>query len=263
MKKGMYYGCIPGGTREEKFRNARDAGFDGVEVDTLRTDADREETKALAEKYGVAVPSVMNTDHWKYPLSDPDPEVRRKSLLGVRQSVETAVALGADTVLIVPGVVGPDVTYEEVFERSKESIKEILPLAEEKDILIAVENVWNKFLLSPVEFASYVDGFASDHLVAYFDAGNICLYGYPDHWIRTLGGRIRKVHVKGFDTGRSAFGGLMKGTVDWKSVSGALHEIGYDDFITAELEVEGEDKIAGLKKLASELGEIIDPGRAR
>ena len=257
MKKGICLGCVPGNTTEEKFANAAGHGFDGVEVGTITDPAERKEICKLSEKHGVAVPSVMNAAHWDSPLSDPDPAVRKKSLAGVAASIETAVAVGAGTVLVVPAVVSPDVAYEQAWERSAESIYSILPLAERNSVVLAVENVWNKFLLSPVEFASYVDGFGSECLRAYFDAGNIVAYGYPDHWIRTLGGRIDKVHVKGFDAAKHAFVQLREGTIDWPRVMAALTEVGYDDYITAELGPAGDDPAAGFARISREMDEIM------
>lgn len=257
MKKGICLGCVPGDTVEEKFASAAAHVFEGVEAGTITDPAERKEIRKLSEKHGVAIPSVMNAAHWGSPLSDPDPAVRKKSLEGVAASIETAVAVGAGTVLIVPAVVSPDVTYEQAWERSAESIYSILPLAERNRVVLAIENVWNKFLLSPVEFASYVDGFGSEYLRAYFDVGNIVAYGYPEHWVRTLGARIDKVHVKGFDAGKHAFVQLREGTIDWQSVITALKDIGYDDYVTAELGPAGDDPAAGLARISREMDEIL------
>ncbi|MFH1732252.1 MAG: sugar phosphate isomerase/epimerase family protein [Planctomycetota bacterium] len=260
MKKGTCIGSLPGDTADEKLANAKRLGFDGVEVGTMTDPARREEHRAASEKHGVAVSSVMNSAHWEHPLSDPDPAVRAKSIEGVAASIETAAALGADTVLIVPAVVNPGVTYEEAWERSAESIREILPAAEEKNVILAVENVWNKFLLSPVEFAAYVDSFESEYVRAYFDAGNIVAYGYPDHWIRTLGARIVKVHVKGFDAGKHAFVQLLAGTVDWPAVMNALKDVGYDGYLTAEQGGEGKGPMKDIEKISSDLDSILAMG---
>ena len=257
MKKGICLSCVPGKLDEQKYANARKFGFDGVEVGTLRDPAERQAHKELAARHGVAVSSVMNSDHWAHPLSDPDPAVREKSLECVAQSIETAAYLGGDTVLIVPGVVNPLVPYEAAYERSIESIRKVLPQAEDKGIALAVENVWNKFLLSPMEFAAYVDSFESPCLRAYFDAGNIVAYGYPEHWVRTLGERIVKVHVKGFDAGRHAFVQLLEGTIDWRRVMTALQAIGYDDYVTAELAPDRDDPIGGIERISSEMDRIL------
>jgi hexulose-6-phosphate isomerase len=261
MKKGICLACVPGADDRERYANAARCGFDGVEVGTLRDGDQRQTHKELAKRHGLAVSSVMNSDHWQYPLSDADPAVRRKSIDGVIASIETAVALGADTVLIVPAVVTADVTYEQACERSAESIRKLLGPAEKSRVALGVENVWNKFLLSPVEFAAYVDGFNSEYVAAYFDVGNIVAYGYPDHWIRALGKRIRKIHVKGFDADRHAFVQLMEGTIDWPRVAAALKEIGYGDYVTAELGPAGADPITGLRRISSEMDRILSMAR--
>jgi hexulose-6-phosphate isomerase len=124
-------------------------------------------------------------------------------------------------------------------------------------VAIAVENVWNKFLLSPIEFAQYVDSFDHDLLRAYFDVGNIVAYGFPQHWIRTLGKRIRKIHIKGFDAKTHAWVQLLEGSIDWQAVMDALTEIGYDDVITAELRGKGDDEKAGLKAISDDMDTIF------
>ncbi len=262
MKKSICLGCVPGRDDGERYANAARCGFAAVEVGTLVDPAERRKHKDLAAKHGLAVCSVMNSDHWQYPLSDPDPGVREKSLAGVAASIETAAALGADTVLVVPAVVTPDVTYEEAWERSADSMSCVLPLAEKRKIVLGVENVWNMFLLSPLEFAGYVDGFGSEYVAAYFDVGNIVAYGYPDHWIRTLGERIGKVHLKGFDAAKHAFVQLLDGTIDWPRVMAALRDVGYDGWLTAELGPEGPDLLEGLAKISGDMDRIL-AGRAR
>ena len=199
----------------------------------------------------------MNTLHREHSLSDPDPAVRAKSLESVEASIETAVALGADTVLIVPAVVKPDVTYEEAWERSAESIRKILPKAEDRGVVLAVENVWNKFLLSPIEFADYVDEFDSEFVAAYFDVGNIAAYGYPQHWIRTLGDRIAGVHVKGFDANAHQFVQLCTGTIDWPAVMAAFRDVGYDGYLTAEQAGETGDDAVDIVKISDDLDSIL------
>ena len=255
LKKGICLGSVPGADAAERFANAARFGFDGVEVGPM-DEAGRDRVKALSEARGVGVTSVMNAAHWQHPLSDPDPEVRKASLAGLAESIDTAAALGAEVVLVVPAVVKPDVTYEQAWERSVASLKEILPAAAERGVCLAVENVWNKFLLSPVEFAAYVDSFASEHLAAYFDVGNILLYGYPDHWIRTLGRRIRRVHLKGFDTEAKRFTYLREGSVDWPAVVSALEDVGYSGYLTAELPVDKADPLGRLQQISEDLDAI-------
>ena len=257
MKKGICIDSLPGANADEQLALAKQLGFDGVEVNTMTDPDQRLEYRAASDKHGVGASSVMNSDHWDYPLSDSDPAVRARSLEGVAASIDTATALGADTVLIVPAVVTADVTYEQAWEQSVESIKAILPMAEERNVALAVENVWNKFLLSPVEFAAYVDSFENGCLRAYFDAGNIVTYGYPDHWIRTLGERIAKIHVKGFDSETHEFVQLLAGNVDWPAVIKALKDIGYNDYVTAEQAGEGNGPTSDVEKISFDLDRIL------
>ncbi|NLF17922.1 MAG: sugar phosphate isomerase/epimerase [Lentisphaerae bacterium] len=260
MKKGIVYVCLPEGDPQARFGLAAEMGFDSVEVPTLRTDDERERFRKAARDAGVAVSSVMNIDHWSHPFSDPDPAVRAASLAGVQQSLDTAAALGGDTVLLVPAVVTPAVTYEQAWERSREAIGSILPQAEKLKVKLAVENVWNRFLLSPIEFAAYVDSFKSPWMTAYFDVGNIVAYGFPQHWIRTLGRRLDKVHIKGFDGPKHAWTQLLAGSIDWPAVMAALREVGYDGAVTAELKGPGDDPRAAVQAISADMDRIFAIG---
>lgn len=229
---------------EDRFQIAHDAGFERIECPTTPEQADAEAMKEAAAQADIKIHSVMNMDHWKYPLSSPDPAVVNRSLDGARTSIRNAHLWGADTVLIVPGVVDSKTSYGEAYKRSKESIRQLLPLAEELQVIIAVEEVWNKFLLSPLEFAQYVDSFQSPWLKAYFDVGNVVLYGYPQDWIRTLGPRIVKLHIKDFSFRRDPvtrksvtdWVPLGEGDIDWPAIYSALADIGYKGTATVELE---------------------------
>jgi len=192
--------------------------------------------KEAARKTGVKIHSIMNSKHWRYPFSSSDPETVRVGMEGMKTSLRNAAELGADTVLLVPAVVNAETSYRDAYVRSQRHIRELLPMAKELDVVIAIENVWNKFLLSPLEFARYVDEFESPYLQAYFDCGNIALYGFPHDWIRTLGRRIAKVHVKGFDVKKRKFTNLLDGTIDWLEVRRAFSDIRYNGYIGAELE---------------------------
>jgi hexulose-6-phosphate isomerase len=153
--------------------------------------------------------------------------------------------LNVDTILVVPGAVDvffnpkiPVVSYDKVYERVYESLKELIPVAEKFKVNIGIENVWNKFLLSPIEMRNFVDSFASDYIGVYFDVGNILAYGYPEHWISILGKRIKKVHLKDFKKSignAEGFVNLLYGDVNWKAVMLALKEIKYTDYLIAEV----------------------------
>ncbi len=225
----------------ERFQLAKDAGFERIECPTTPKQADAEAMKAASEKCGLPIHSVMNMDHWKYPFSSPDPAVVEKTLEGARTSIRNAHLWGAETVLLVPAVVNAETTYKQAYERSQPAIKKLIPLAEELKVTLALEEVWNKFLLSPLEFARYIDEYQSPRIRAYFDVGNVVLYGYPQDWIRTLGPRIAKLHIKDFYFRKmeAKWVPLGEGDIDWKAVYQALHDIGYKG--TATLELDGGD----------------------
>ena len=255
IKKGLVFGMLPGNLSiEDRFKLAADVGFEGTEIGTVRDPKTLKRMMAAAGKTGVRIHSVMNSDHWGSPLSSPDPEVVAKGMQCMEVSLQNAHDCGADTVLLVPAVVNPAVRYGEAYERSQKQIRKLLPLAEKLKVIIGVENVWNKFLLSPLEFARYVDEFKSRFLKAYFDVGNVVLFGFPQDWIRTLGSRIVKVHVKGFDARSSRFTNLRDGTIDWPEVRRALKEVKYSGFMSAELGGGGEEY---LKDVSERMDKII------
>ena len=258
MKKGICIGSVPGGSTAERFKLAKEAGFDGVEIGTLTDDTDRHQTREIATQHQLEVFSVMNSKHWACPLSDADATVRAESRDGMLDSMATATAVGADAVLLVPAVVNEATDYEVAYERSQAEIRKLIPAAAERGLTIAIENVWNKFLLSPIEFSRYLDEFETEIVTAYFDVGNIVLYGYPQHWIRSLGSRISKVHVKGFNANDRQFTYLIEDcTIDWNAVMTALEDIGYDDYMTAELPVDTDDPEGRVHSISADMDRII------
>jgi L-ribulose-5-phosphate 3-epimerase len=263
VTKGVLLGMLPESLSiADRLQVARDAGFEELECGTTPDQAKAEEILAGAKKAGLRIHSVMNSDHWRFPLSSPDPAIRAKCIAGMEVSMRNAKLWGAETVLLVPAVVNPETSYRDAWERSQKHIREMIPLAKELKVVIAVEEVWNKFLLSPIEFATYVDDFKSPWVKAYFDVGNVVLYGYPQDWIRTLGNRIVKVHFKDFKfrRGRSGnqeaeFVNLQDGDIDWKQIHAALREIGYKGSATVELR--GGDA-AYLKDVSSRVDKILN-----
>ena len=258
MKKSINYWSFEGGLQGAKplaqaFAEAREKGFEAVEVclgeaGDLTQETTEKECEAIrreAETCGVEIASVATGLYWNYSLTDDRDLVREKARIITRSLLERAAWLGTDAVLVVPGAVDvffkPDaaaVAYEVVWERSLEALEQLAPYAEEVGVAIGVENVWNKFLLSPLEMRSFVDEIKSDYVGVYFDVGNVLLFGYPEQWIRILGERIKRVHIKDFK--RSAgtakgFCDLLEGDVNWSEVMKALKEIGYDGYITAEM----------------------------
>ena len=258
MKKGICIGSLPGDSTQARFKLAKNAGFDGVEIGTLTSDEERITIKQLADDVGIELCSVMNGKHWSHPLSHADPEVREVSHQAMLDSIATADAIGADTVLLVCAVVNKDTTYEDAYDRSHNAILRLISTAKEKGVTIAIENVWNKFLLSPIEFSRYLDQFGSKTVQAYFDVGNIVAYGFPQHWIRSLGSRIAKVHVKGFNAGEHRFTYLIEEcTIDWNAVMAALHDVGYDDYMTAELPVNSDNPEGTVDQISQDMDRII------
>jgi L-ribulose-5-phosphate 3-epimerase len=247
----------------ERFTLARSVGFDGIEMQTVSDASESREILAAARKADLQIHSVMNADHWRFPLSSSDPAVVSRSVSGMETSLRNAALWGADTVLLVPAVVDATTSYQDAWTRSQRVIRErLLPLARELKVVIAVEEVWNKFLLSPVEFARYVDEFESPWLRAYFDVGNVVFYGYPQDWIRTLGARIVRLHLKDFQldrpNGRFSWKNLGEGDIDWPEVRRALAEVSYTGYITTE--VAGGDA-AYLRDLATRVDRFLE-GRA-
>ncbi len=259
-KKAVYVSMLPKelGYRE-RFQLALDCGFEGIEIGTISDPKVAEEIKDAAEKTRLRIHSVMNADHWKYPLSSPDPAVVAKSVAGMETSLRNAKLWGADSVLLVPAVVDAQTRYQDAWTRSQKVIKErILPLAAQAKVIVGLEEVWNKFILSPMEMARYVDDFASPGVKAYLDVGNMLFYGFPQDWIRTLGPRIVRVHVKDFQLqrgeGRFAWKNLGDGDVDWPEVRKALGEVGYAGWVTTE--INGGDA-AYLKDVVARLDRIF------
>jgi hexulose-6-phosphate isomerase len=221
----------------DRFQLARDSGFEAIECPTTPDPSKAEEILEASKSAQLPIHSVMNAEHWRSPLSSADSAVVEKSLEGMRTSLHNARLWGADTVLLVPAVVNPETPYAEAWSRSQREIRKLIPLAAETKVIIGIEEVWNKFLLSPIEFARYVDDFNSPWIRAYFDIGNVAIQAYPHDWIRTLGKRIVKLHVKDFSFRKrvAEFTPLLEGEIDWKAVHAALNDIGYQGTATVEL----------------------------
>jgi len=247
----------------DRFRLAKDCGFEAVECGTTDDLAEETTIGKAASGAGLRIHSVMNRDHWKYPLSSADASTVATSVNGMKISLRNAQAWGADTVLLVPAVVNPETSYGDAWKRSQEQIRKLIPAAEKAKVVIAVEEVWNKFLLSPLEFARYVDDFKSPWVKAYFDVGNVVLYGYPQDWIRTLNKRIVKLHLKDFQFKQDPqikkqtadWVNLRDGQIDWKAIHAALAEIGYSGNATVELS--GGDE-AYLKDVSHRVDLILE-----
>jgi L-ribulose-5-phosphate 3-epimerase len=268
MKKAVYISMLPKEHKDaagaaqalsylQRFQMAKEAGFEGVEIGTIADAKEATEIKEAAAKATLTIHSVMNADHWSYPLSSDNPEDVAKSVAGMETSLRNAKLWGCDSVLLVPAVVNEKTSYKDAWTRSQKVVKErILPLAQELKVVIGMEEVWNKFLLSPLEMARYVDEFASPWVRAYLDVGNMLFYGYPQDWIRTLGKRIHRVHVKDFKLGKGQFSwvNLGEGDVNWPEVNKAFGEVGYNGWVTTE--ISGGDA-AYLKDVVARLDRIF------
>jgi hexulose-6-phosphate isomerase len=259
-KKALYVSMLPKQLAwRERFQLALDCGFEGIEVGTIAEAGVAEQVREAAAATGLKIHSVMNADHWKYPLSSADPEVVARSVAGMEASLRNAKLWGADSVLLVPAVVGPETSYADAWTRSQKVIRErILPLARELKVVVGIEEVWNKFLLSPLEMARYVDELGSPWVKAYLDVGNMLFYGYPQDWVRTLGPRISRVHLKDFkldrSSGRFYWKNLGEGDVDWPELRKAFAEVGYESWMTTE--IEGGDATY-LKDVASRFDRFL------
>lgn len=262
MKIGVNSWSLPQGiSLERTFELAKKAGFETIELnmaeevktESIVSDLGLEDSphltlnmtkkellkiKKLSVKYELPISSIATALHWKYPLNDPNPIVRKHGKEVAKKMIEACKILGGDTVLIVPGVVTKENSYDVCYELSKEAFVELAVFAEEKEISIGVENVWNKFLYSPLEMREFIDEINHDSVGVYFDAGNVLQFGYPEQWVRILNHRIVKVHVKDFNTtigNITGFTNLLAGSLDWASLMLSLKEIGYAGPLTAEL----------------------------
>ncbi|RIH67091.1 sugar phosphate isomerase/epimerase [Mariniphaga sediminis] len=263
LKKSLGFGMIKEDlSLTDKFKLVKDLGFDGIEMNSP-FDLNKSEILEAKAKSGIELPSVVNSDHWKKTLSDPDPEVRKHCIKSLAQSLQDVKDFGGDTVLVVPGVVNEKVSYEQAYNTALYSIRELIPYAEKTGMQIALENVWNNFLLSPVEAKRFVDEINHPLVGWYFDVGNILRYGWPEHWIKTLNSRIMKLHIKEFSRKLMNEEGLWKGFEvnllegdnNWPVVMKAISEINHQGgWLTAE--VGGGDRTR-LKDISERMDKII------
>jgi hexulose-6-phosphate isomerase len=240
MKKGIWTGGFSAETpMERRFTLAAEAGFDGVElvVDEKLVGADAD-LRGLADLARRTVPIHSLMCGFSRRLGSPDPAERPAAVEAVQRAIRAARLLGADTLLVIPAVVNEQVSYEQAWAIGQAALRALVPTAEHYGVCLAVENVWNKFLLSPLEMARFVDEIEHPLVKVYFDVGNAVLVGYPEQWIATLGARIRRVHLKDFSTRVGNINGfvqLLEGDVAWPAVMAALRRVGYDSYVTSEV----------------------------
>lgn len=252
MKKGISIWSFAGSSIKENLKLAKDAGFDGVELALNETgevslESTKEEIleiKEYAESLGLTMYSLACGLYWTYNFTSANEANREKAKEITKKQLEVASWLGCDTILVVPGAVevafdpGEIVEYDVAYERALSALKELAPYAEELKVSIGVENVWNRFLLSPLEMAKFIDKVGSDYVGSYFDVGNVMFLGYPEHWIKILNKRIKKVHFKDFrreTPGLTGFVDLLAGEVNWPKIMEELKKAGYDGWVSAEM----------------------------
>ena len=258
MKKSISYWSFKGGLEDAAplakcFKEARANGFQAVEpalggAGQLTPATTKKECAAIAadaKRAGVEMASLATGLFWGKSLTAGDAGVREEAVDIGRALVEKAAWLGLGAVLVVPGAVDvfflPDaerVPYDVCYERAQKSIRKLVPAATRHRVRIGIENVWNKFLLSPLEMRDFIDSFGTRYVGAYFDAGNVMLTGFPQHWIKILGKRLVRVHVKDFKTSvgtGAGFCDLLEGDVPWKETMRALKAVGYKSYVTAEM----------------------------
>ena len=262
MKKAVKWGMIQiKGSVLDKFKLMKELGFDGMELDAPSS-LDKDEVLAARDETGMPIHGVVDSVHWQDTLSHPDADVRARGVKALEQALRDSKTYGGTTVLLVAGKVERGrVSYADVYKRSQEEIRKVLPLAAELNIKIAIENVWNDFLLSPIEEARYIDEFESPYVGAYFDVGNVMRYGYPEDWIRVLGKRILKVDIKEFSLKKMREEGLgkgfgvelLEGDNDWHAVMTAFREIGYHGWATAEIPGGGRERLAKIAMLMDKI----------
>lgn len=254
MKKGISIWSFPPEMEiNDCIKMAKEAGFEGIELALNETGAmslDSEEKeiqgyKKMAEDVGIEITSLATGLYWSYSLTSGDEKIRNKAKEVVKKQIDAAAILGVDTILVVPGAVGVDflpsseiVDYDVAYDRALEGIKELAPYAESKKVAIGLENVWNKFLLSPLEMRDFIDKVASQYVGAYLDVGNVIYCGYAEQWVKILGKRIKKVHFKDYrknvGTG-DGFVDILSGDVNYPAVMEELVKIGYNSYVIAEM----------------------------
>lgn len=274
MKKGISGWAFVDRDPDYCFSLAKKYGFDGVEVvlgnnGPVNYSSTEEDMKALKEKalsYGLEFYSMVCDQCWEYSLTSNNPEVRQKAEDMIVHQIKVASWLGCDTILVLPGIVeglstdGEVVSYGIVYERALDAVKRLSAVAEEYGVTLGLENVWNKFILSPIEMRDFIDKIDSKFVGAYFDVGNCVVNGYPEHWIEILGSRVAKVHFKDYIRANGTLDGFTdigKGDVNYPEVLKALASVGYDGWVTAEVFPDANDPERILKISSEAVDEIL------
>ncbi|MBI4626451.1 MAG: sugar phosphate isomerase/epimerase [Verrucomicrobia bacterium] len=265
LKKALMLNTFPGKALPvmQQFEMLKQAGWDGVEP---RSHLNQDEVLRARDATSLGIPSVTCGTHSRM-LAQPNPTAQKAGVDGIQQALRDAKRYGASSILVVPGLVNESITYAQNYERTRAGIRACLPLAEELGVTMAIENVWNNFLLSPMEAARYVDEFQSKAVGFHLDIGNLMYLGWPEQWIRTLGPRIAKIHVKEFSRKKMNEEGLrqgfqveyLAGDNNWPAIMKALDEVGYRGWGIAEpaYRPAGVEPAERLKQVAEKLDQIF------
>ncbi len=261
LKKAIMLGTLSiKGTLAEKLKAAAEAGYEGVEP---HGGMSQQEVLDALGSSGLKAASVCCHTHWKQTLTHNDEATREAGLQGVLTTLRDAKAYGADSILVVPGTVSEEVGYDVAWERSITQLKKAVPLAKELGVRISIENVWNNFILSPIEAVKFLDEIGDPIVGWHFDIGNVLRYGWPEHWIKVLGKRINRIHVKEYSTEKMKNEGVWKGfdcdltegSNNWPAIMKALDEVGYSGWAISEQR--GGNIFSGLKTLTERMDKIF------
>ncbi|WOK09556.1 sugar phosphate isomerase/epimerase family protein [Imperialibacter roseus] len=260
IKKSLKWGMVKEDLSiMDKFKMLKDLGYDGVELDSPN-DLDKKQVLAARDKTGLVIPGVVNSVHWKSPLSHADPKVRQACADSMKTALQDCKDYGGTTVLLVAGVVNSEISYDDAYRRSQDEIRKMIPWAHETGVKIAIENVWNNFLLSPIEAARFIDELNDPMVGWYFDIGNVVRYGWPEQWIKVLNRRIMKLDVKEYSRKKQSDEGiwkgfdveLLEGDNNWPTVMRALESIDYKGgWMSAEVN-------GGDRKRLQQISELMD-----
>jgi len=267
MKMGISVWAFPENWDLQRiFATAKAVGFDGVEVALAEdgevnlnsTKSDMQTVKKIARDNHIELYSVATGLYWVYSLTSNDDTVREKANVIVRKQLEIASWLDCNTVLVVPGLVDASVYYDVAYKRAIDAIQEHKQFAASVGVSIGIENVWNNFLLSPLEMREFINAFDSDYVGVYFDVGNVVYSGYPEHWIQLLGPYIKKVHFKDYERSLNGFVDILAGDVNYPAVMNELEKAGYDDWVTAEVGFSPDYPEQSLVNIANSMRKITE-----
>jgi L-ribulose-5-phosphate 3-epimerase len=255
VRKAMMYGTIGyKGSVLEKFRALKAAGFEGVEpMSHMKQD---EVLKAL-DATGLQAASVCCDTHWARPLSSPNANVRQEGLEGLQQALKDAKRYGASSVLLVPGVVNKDVSYDDCFQRAVTQIRKAIPLAGELGVKIAIENVWNDFITKPEQAIAFLQAIDSPQVGWHFDIGNCLRYSPPETWIPVIGKHILKLHIKEYSRFKRFKVRFFEGDNNWPAIMSALDAVGYHGWGISEQPGEQSADDASMKDLSERMTRIF------